>query len=486
MSRRSSVHRLIAMLFFASGIGIGFGSTRAQAFQPPTNADVNSASAGKFVVHEWGTFTTFSGSNGVHLDFRPLRDHELPNFVFDRASQHGYHWIGKGRLKTRVRMETPITYFYTDEELQVEVDVEFPRGLLTEFYPPVRSQSPTFDESIATSANGEPIGNAKLHWGEITLIPMAKLRPAVSDPLTSRLLGECLATRIYPDATGNHYDAARHTDSALVHIRLSPDATSDGTATTWAPSGDYFEKFLFYRGVGKFDIPVTATSIDHGTLEITNHGAQSLQRSIVYRLSDETLTFGMVPDIRSGQTVSVPEPYRQIDLDTLSEVMRKELISAGLYEKEATAMINTWTSSWFMEQGTRLFYFVPQEITDRELPLHISPRPHEQLRVMVGRVEIMSASEEQRLIGVVKQAAEQRSTTMNQQLAQGIENPVVPIIIPDEFRKLGRLAEPALHRLREISPDTMVRDEAEALLAQLAIDRELEEIPLHEAGQAAK
>jgi hypothetical protein len=230
---------------------------------------------------------------------------------------------------------------------------------------------------------------------------------------------------------------------------------------------------------------VTVTSIDHGTLEITNHGVQPLQRAVVYRLRDETLTYGMVPDIRGGQTVSVPEPFRQIDLDTLSEVMRKELIIAGLYEKEATAMINTWTSSWFMEQGTRLFYFVPQEITDRELPLYISPRPDEQRRVMVGRIEIMSASEEQRLIFILKQSADRRTTELDQQLAQGIVNPVVPIIIPDEFRRLGRLAEPVLHRLLEVSRDTKVRDEAEAILAQLAIDRELEEIQWRETGQAA-
>ncbi len=43
--------------------------------------------SGKLIVHEWGTFTTFSGSNGVHLDFRPLQDNELPYFVANRATQ---------------------------------------------------------------------------------------------------------------------------------------------------------------------------------------------------------------------------------------------------------------------------------------------------------------------------------------------------------------------------------------------------------------
>ncbi len=485
MSRRISCRMLVALMLLVSGIGLRPTSGLAQVSPPTEDSNTHAASTGKLIVHEWGTFTTFSGSNGVHLDFRPLRDQELPHFVFDRASQHGYHWLGKGRLKTRVRMETPITYFYTDEERKIHVDVEFPHGLLTEFYPPVRSQSPPFDETIAMSAEGEPIGNAKLDWGEITLIPTANLRPAVSDPHTARLLGECLATRIYPDADGNHYDAARHTDSALVHIRLNPVEPQADSMASRAPTGDYFEKFLFYRGIGKFDVPVTVTSNNERTLKVTNHGKEVLRGAIVYRMHGETLTYGMVPDIQAGETVSVAEPHRPIDLDTLSELMRQELVDAGLYEKEATAMIRTWASSWFMEQGTRMFYLVPQAVTDRELPLHVSPRPDEILRVMVGRVEIMSAAEEQRLILVVKQAAEQRTNEMNQQLAQGIEHPVVPIIVPDEFRDLGRLAEPALHRLREVSRETLVRDEADAILAQLARDREVEEIQAREAAQAS-
>ena len=35
----------------------------------------------KFVVHEWGTFSTFSGSNGSQLQFTP-DDQGLPDFVY--------------------------------------------------------------------------------------------------------------------------------------------------------------------------------------------------------------------------------------------------------------------------------------------------------------------------------------------------------------------------------------------------------------------
>ncbi len=121
-----------------------------------------------------------------------------------------------------------------------------------------------------------------------------------------------------------------------------------------------------------------------------------------------------------------------------------------------------------------MFYLVPQEVTDRELPLHVSPQPDQLLRVMVGRVEIMSATEEQRLIAVVKTAAAQRKAEQTKLVEEGVENPTVPVRVPDEFVALGRLAEPALHRLIEIQSDPIVLQEAEGMLWQLAQERGLE------------
>src|SRR5215472_5173305 len=35
------------------------------------------------VAHEWGTFTSVQGSDGVLLDWRPLQTSRLPGFVYD-------------------------------------------------------------------------------------------------------------------------------------------------------------------------------------------------------------------------------------------------------------------------------------------------------------------------------------------------------------------------------------------------------------------
>ena len=44
---------------------------------------------GKLVVHEWGTFTSFAGSDGVNLEFRPLVTNDLPPFMMNPFSQPG-------------------------------------------------------------------------------------------------------------------------------------------------------------------------------------------------------------------------------------------------------------------------------------------------------------------------------------------------------------------------------------------------------------
>src|SRR2546423_13817208 len=94
----------------------------------------------KFIVHEWGTFTSFAGSDGISLEFRPLTTSDLPEFVFDRSKQAnlfnacfdaGDHSIytAKSSVRSLQRMETPVSYFYTDRERTLDGSVRFPSGL---------------------------------------------------------------------------------------------------------------------------------------------------------------------------------------------------------------------------------------------------------------------------------------------------------------------------------------------------------------------
>src|ERR1051325_1148345 len=68
---------------------------------------------GKLIVHEWGTFTSFSGSDGVNLEFRPLVTNDLPRFILTPSITPAT-LFAKNMYVALQRMETPVAYFYTD------------------------------------------------------------------------------------------------------------------------------------------------------------------------------------------------------------------------------------------------------------------------------------------------------------------------------------------------------------------------------------
>ncbi len=86
---------------------------------------------GGLTVHEWGTFTSVAGEDGFSVDWDTLgcKD-DLPGFV----NKFGYRDL-KFRLQGTVRMETPVMYFYSPRELEAQVTVAFPQGVVTEWYP---------------------------------------------------------------------------------------------------------------------------------------------------------------------------------------------------------------------------------------------------------------------------------------------------------------------------------------------------------------
>jgi len=95
-----------------------------------------------FTAHEWGTFTSVQGADGVQLEWNPLVTTELPKFVYDRGRPNGNprlaryaDYSGKGGLVSLQRMETPVIYFYSSRERNVDVTVKFPQGTVTEWFP---------------------------------------------------------------------------------------------------------------------------------------------------------------------------------------------------------------------------------------------------------------------------------------------------------------------------------------------------------------
>ncbi len=300
----------------------------------------------KFVAHEWGTFSTFSGSDGKQLKFYP-DDRDLPEFVTSR------HRNVKGGLSDAyVSLETPVLYFYTDRDRTVSVQVDFPKGLMTDWYP---------------EASRPP--EQRIRWDDLRVL--AHDRPALAE-----------------ERPTGRYFAARDTDAATVR--------------TSGPEKRQAEKFLFYRGVGDFQTPFTVRAQGQGNFSVQNTGKHDVPGFVLVGVKDRKVSFKVFGHLSPGAEEKVELPAESSTVEKLGDAMAGLLVRQGLYEKEARAMVKTWSKDWFAEDGTRVLYLVPEPVTDEFLPMTIDPKPDQTVRVLVGRHDVLTPEREKEIDALVK------------------------------------------------------------------------------------
>ncbi|MEZ5942005.1 MAG: hypothetical protein R3C18_11475 [Planctomycetaceae bacterium] len=471
-TRNQNTFPYLLLMLLTAGISAPVAFADAEPQSDVANAPL--------VVHEWGTFTSFSGSNGVRLEFRPLTQNDLPSFVNGAFTS----LFSKLSLSAIQRLETPVTYFYTDVERDVLVSVDFPSGLLTEFYPPPRIIKPAFTPGYQVPTNtfdgkttaGIPIRDGHADWGQIHLIPVNKLAPGIQDEKLAQRIASHIEQTIVPETNGNPYGYARMTDSAMVQVRHAentqfPPADKKHTnalefSSRFVAAGDYFEKFLFYRGVGQFDLPVSMSSKDGQTFHIQNEGDFPLTGLFLVEQKDGKRRFTALSSLPANSSVDLNLPAAPIQNDTLASEMVISLVQSGLYEKEAISMIRTWSESWFDEEGTRLFYIIPDEVTDALLPLHVSPQPTEQVRVMVGRLEFLAPDVERQVEDMVTQSYSDRALVELAANGQSAQFELTPETLT-QLQQLGRFADPALVRVAQITESPALRSHAQLMRTTL-------------------
>ena len=354
----------------------------------------------RLVVHEWGTFTSIAGKDGVALEWRPLNGAtDLPKFVHSMQGRDAglRHAFDKTQLTAAVRMETPVIYFYANREMDISTKVEFPKGKITEWYPQARA----IDNGV--------------NWGKLKVQPGATLNlPA--------------------DYSDNHYYAARETDAAPVQI----------CATNGHPTEQ--EKFLFYRGVGNFDLPLAVT-LEGNRVTVRNTGKDPIAQLIVFENRDGKVGFQTIENLSGATTID--RPALDKSTDGVIPGLRRALVTAGLYDKEADAMIKTWRNSWF-EAGMRVFYVLPRSTTDAVLPITIDPRPDELVRVLVGRTEVITPELEK---SVKEQVGRLNASA-----------PAARAEAAAAIKKYGRFSEPILKRILDDESDPALRARIKRLI----------------------
>jgi hypothetical protein len=287
------------------------------------------APAGGPIVHEWGTFTSITTANGAAVAWDPLVEvSDLPRFV--------------NRVRTKVsrpgtvRMETPVVYFYSDRPQRASVEVAFPKGMMTEWYPAASDS-----------------GLSRLAWRDFEVLPG-------------------ISATLPVEGAPSHYYPARETDAALLRV------------------GRQHERFLFYRGVGTFALPLSAR-LEGSRVHLRAARGAEVGTVVVFESRDGQVgyTWG---ELRGGEAV-IDRPVLGGDGEGGLRVIGEQLEASGLYPREASAMLATWRDTW-TEEGCRVFYVLPRAAVDEILPLTVQPEPSELVRVLVGRLEILTPERE--------------------------------------------------------------------------------------------
>jgi hypothetical protein len=338
-------------------------------------------------AHEWGTFTSIAGKDGRAVDWLPLTGStDLPAFV-----EHFQTPDFKGGLRGTVRMETPVLYFYANHSTTVAVHVSFAQGLITEWYPHANRVEPADLQTQTRLAayykdwnQRQKQPDSSISWDSVSLQP----HDSGSFPRE--------------DST-NHYYAARQTSSTPLRIKTQ--------------SGEQVEKFLFYRGVASFSVPVSVNLAGDGKILAENHTSQEIPAMLVFERRGDKIGFRFAD--ASAATPTLDPPELNATMDSLKQAVEDMLIAQGLYQDEAQAMFETWRDSWF-EEGSRLLYIVPREFVDRVLPLSIDPSPAQTVRVFVGRMELVTPA--------TQRAVEQALATRDQSTLARYNRFLVPIL----------------------------------------------------------
>jgi hypothetical protein len=342
----------------------------------------------KWAVHEWGTFTSLQDEagkaiGGIDTDDEPVPPfvHQLASYILLRPTEIPsifFQGAPSCHPDVTMRLETPVIYFHPPGRLTnpaaANVTVKFRGGWLTEFYPSANPGAPGLSNRWSQFPHLYSRTESKLEWDDLKL--------GGDWPITN----------------------------TSAHVWLSPRAVQ--TALVQTTSGES-EKFLFYRGVAHINAP----------LKISRHCEELIFRSQLEELpadqplairslwlvdihADGKIAFRSLPGLMLDADASkilthTPASFDSSEfssgnLDKLKASLQVALISEGLFADEAQALLNTWELSYFKSAGLRVFFLVPRAWTDFYLPLEIS-MPAEINRVMVGRIELVTPEQRERL-----------------------------------------------------------------------------------------
>jgi hypothetical protein len=347
-------------------------------------------------------------SLGTTLEGLHHEEEVLPDFVHGRAAlARGNKQIEALPEPVTQKLETPVIYFHTDDESiqQAKVTVDFPKGVIGQWYP----QATHFAPAVGAL---EGIRDGRMEW-------------------------------------------------TVDFLQTAPDLPPVDPHDVWAPSrnvsarplavGGEHERFIFYRGLGRFEMPLRVFTDADGVLRVRNDSDEPIGTFFLLHLHEDggLVRRGSVGARDVAELVYSGTP-KERSLNAYVEEAATQIQAAleetGLYPDEARAMVDTWSQSYFRTPGLRMLYIVPPAWTEALLPLQVEPRPDAIVRTLIGRIEILTQEDEAAIVAALE--------------AHVMEGE------PLNLGHLGRFAEPKLRRALELIDEPRVAAVARRLLAE--------------------
>jgi hypothetical protein len=373
-----------------------------------------------YELHEWGTFTTVSGSDGILLSGLQREEEALPPFVHahfglengqypssekwrELIARHGVPWTaptsfyGKGLGQrpvsgVTVKMETPVIYFHSDTGFRANVKVGFNGGTISQWYPD-RSEGDILPEPAPPAdpkKNPTPSEKWRIDFTKDYKGSIAWNVEVLSPEETARTL-------LFKPRESINWMRARVRDANAVR-------TSNGET----------EGYLFYRGIGNFKPGLDIHVSQEESLMLYNRTGGTIPYLLVFeRRNGQVRWHASDGGLSRNDLMGVPESTLKPESAefpvAIYQSLKMGLTQSGLLESEADAMIQTWWTSYFESEGLRVFWILPASTTERILPITVTPAPQKTVRVIVGRSEVLRPRQESEWLAESKLTGDEAS-----------------------------------------------------------------------------
>jgi hypothetical protein len=316
-----------------------------------STAPLSSAAQG-LVAHVWGTFATLHGQYGENVSGLYLKE-SWPEFFsryirFFPGGENRYGQSSPALQGASVIMESPVICLYSKKRRDFVVNAGFGSGM-------------TLPEYQAPDGVNDDIFRPFPGWIQWD-------------------------TRVTPPGTEGALSLPQELQTTTSRSLRGSD--TDRADAAYSES----EKFLFYRGVGNFTVPLGASFNNFGELVVTNRCAEAIPYVFVYNSKDgESGEIWWTGRLGACEVRNITAPTTERDPSLLTGKLTEfedEIVAAGLFRKEAEALLATWYKSYFGTPGLRLLWIVPKGFTNTILPVSFTPAPDGLQRVLIGRSEI--------------------------------------------------------------------------------------------------